>query len=118
MLREQRVRKRIKKRTWRTQRGFDSDGFGYYSLIGNKLVCRDRGRRRRRRRCSWGTRKGGSSADRSRSRNCRDFGKYGILTQTRDALKLPREIRDQGITLLAGRVLEQSPNVLPKLVSL
>jgi len=35
-----------------------------------------------------------------------------------DALKLPREIRDQSITLLAGRVLEQSSNVLTKFISL
>jgi len=36
----------------------------------------------------------------------------------RDALKLPRKIRDQSVTLLAGRVLEQSSNVLSKFVSL
>jgi len=36
----------------------------------------------------------------------------------RNALELSREIRYQGIMLFAGRVLEQSTNVLPKFVSL
>jgi len=69
-------------------------------------------------RCSWKTWKSSSSIGRSRSRNYCDFRKGGIVTQTEDTLKLPREIRDQSITLLAGRVLEQSSNVLPKFVSL
>jgi len=67
---------------------------------------------------SWGTRKGSSSIDRGGSRDCHNFRKEGILTQTGDMLELPREIRDQSITLFARRVLEQSPNVLPQFVSL
>jgi len=35
-----------------------------------------------------------------------------------DTLEFPREIRDQSITLLAGRVLEQSSNVLLQFISL
>jgi len=40
-IREQGARKRIKKHTWRTQRGFDPNRFGHRSLIRNKLVCKD-----------------------------------------------------------------------------
>jgi len=69
-------------------------------------------------RCSWGTQKGSNSIDRDGSRDCHDFRKEGILTQTGDTLELPREIKDQSIMLFAGRVLEQSPNVLPQFISL
>jgi len=94
------------------------NSFGHCSLIRNKLVCRDRSGYGRMQRCSWGTRKGSSSIDRGGSRDCRDFRKEGILTQMGDMLELPREIRDQSITLLAGRVLEQSSNVLSQFVLL
>jgi len=94
------------------------NSFGHRSLIRNKLVCRDRRGYRRRQRCSWGTQKGSSSIDRGGSRDCRDFRKEEILTQMGDTLEFPREIRDQSITLLAGRVLEQSSNVLLQFISL